>query len=364
MGSDKMRIVVDVAHPANVHLFKNFIKKMQKRGHEILITASQKEVSLQLLNAYGLSYIDLGSYGDSLLTKAINIPKMDYKMYNVVKDFNPDIFLGPGSIRSAHVSKLLGKPCISVTGTEHAEAEQLLYLPFTDCVVTSTAFRKDFGKKHVRFNSYFELAYLHPNYFKPDPRVLEEVGLSKNEQFIIVRFISWKAAHDRGHRGIKDKTNIIKRLEEYGRVFVTSEAELDNSLRNYMITISPEKLHDLLFYSRLCFGEGATIPSEAALLGTPSISISTLEFPGFMYDEAQHGLVYLFSDPKNAEEKAIQKAVELLETRDLKSEALKKRDNMLKNKIDPTAFLVWFVEEYPKSFLIMRSNPEIQNRFL
>jgi predicted glycosyltransferase len=60
-----MRIVVDIGHPAHVHLFKNFVWEMQKRGHEILITASKKEVSLRLLDAYGFDYIPLGSYGSS-----------------------------------------------------------------------------------------------------------------------------------------------------------------------------------------------------------------------------------------------------------------------------------------------------------
>ena len=36
---------------------------------------------------------------------------------------------------------------------------------------------------------------------------------------------------------------------------------------------------------------------------------------------------------------------------------------MLNEKIDGTAFLVWFVENYPESEKIMRSNPDYQNNF-
>ena len=36
---------------------------------------------------------------------------------------------------------------------------------------------------------------------------------------------------------------------------------------------------------------------------------------------------------------------------------------MLAYKIDITAFLVWFVENYPVSAKIMKENPDYQNRF-
>ena len=36
---------------------------------------------------------------------------------------------------------------------------------------------------------------------------------------------------------------------------------------------------------------------------------------------------------------------------------------MLADKIDVTAFLVWFVENYPQSFQIMKENPDYQLRF-
>ena len=41
----------------------------------------------------------------------------------------------------------------------------------------------------------------------------------------------------------------------------------------------------------------------------------------------------------------------------------KKRDRMLADKIDVTAFLVWFVENYPKSAIIMKANPDYQLKF-
>jgi hypothetical protein len=36
---------------------------------------------------------------------------------------------------------------------------------------------------------------------------------------------------------------------------------------------------------------------------------------------------------------------------------------MLSDKIDVTAFMVWFVENYPESAKIMKENPDYQWRF-
>jgi len=58
-----------------------------------------------------------------------------------------------------------------------------------------------------------------------------------------------------------------------------------------------------------------------------------------------------------------QKIEELLSMRNLKQEWQKRRQKMLADKIDVTAFLVWFVENYPESVNIMKKNPDYQYRF-
>jgi len=51
----------------------------------------------------------------------------------------------------------------------------------------------------------------------------------------------------------------------------------------------------------------------------------------------------------------------LKETNKLTSK--QKADGMIKEKIDPTQFLVWFIENYPGSIEIMKNKPNYQNRF-
>ena len=112
-----MKIVVDINHPSHVHFFKNFIWEMEKKGHETIILVSAKDVCLSLLGAYGFPHLDLGPYGTSLLKIGWCAGK-NLKAYQFL-DPCPDIFLGLGSIRAAHVSWLMGKPSIIFDDDEY-----------------------------------------------------------------------------------------------------------------------------------------------------------------------------------------------------------------------------------------------------
>lgn len=353
-----MRIVVDINHPAHVHYFRYFIQEMQKRGHEVLVTASEKDVTFKLLENYHIEFKNVGNYGTSLVKKLINLPLIDIKYYQLMKTFRPDILIGFGSIRAAHASFLLQKPCINFEDTEHSTEQIRLYLHFVEAVCTPSCYSQDLGKKQIRFNGYMELASLHPSRFAPNPAVLTELGLSEGDPFIIVRFVSWNASHDVGQHGIRDKVGLVKALEGYGRVLITSEGELPEEMQPYQIRVSPEKLHDLLYYATLYVGEGATTASEAAVLGTPSIFVSSLAgtMGNFIELEETYGLSYSFTDGSAA----LGKAVEILHDPVSKGNWRIKLERLLKDKIDVTAFMVWFIENYPRSFSEMKEHPEVQ----
>ena len=55
--------------------------------------------------------------------------------------------------------------------------------------------------------------------------------------------------------------------------------------------------------------------------------------------------------------------MELLRIENIKAEWNKRKNKMLEDKIDVTSMLVWFVENWPDSFRIMKENPEYQNMF-
>ena len=55
--------------------------------------------------------------------------------------------------------------------------------------------------------------------------------------------------------------------------------------------------------------------------------------------------------------------MKLLKEEKIREEFQQRRQTMLADKIDVTAFFVWFIENYPESALIMKENPDYQYRF-
>ena len=193
----------------------------------------------------------------------------------------------------------------------------------------------DLGSKHVRIPSYKELFYLHPDYYQPNPDILEILGVKEDETYSIVRFVSWQAHHDIGQKGILDKKELVQTLEAYGRVFITSEAPLDTELEKYRIKIPIDRIHDALYYAQLFFSDSQTMTTEAAILGTPAIRCNTFvgknDMTNFIELEQQYGLIYNFSEISPA----IEKAKELLSSPNVNDEWAEKRRKLLAQKVDP-----------------------------
>ncbi|GAB7016038.1 DUF354 domain-containing protein [Methanogenium cariaci] len=348
-----MKILIDIGHPAHVHFFKGTVKDLSDKGHEILMVTRNKEMTVDLLKKYEFNYITVGEHQTSMTGKALALLQFDYRIYQVAKKFRPDLLVALGSPYLAHVSRVIHKPYISFWDTEDANLIIKLTSPFTDTICTPSCFLRDFGERQVRFEGYKELAYLHPDEFQPDSSVLDELNLTVNDRFIIVRFISWAASHDVGLQGIKDPVEVVTTLEKYGKVFISSEKPPVPELEKYLLHISPEKFHSLLAYATLYIGEGGTITTEAAVLGTPAIHIeanakgeATGNTSGnFREIRDTYGLMYFFPD----QDAALKKAVQILENTDSKQEWQQKRARLLADKINVSAWMTDFISEYPES---------------
>ncbi|AKB24400.1 hypothetical protein MSMTP_0931 [Methanosarcina sp. MTP4] len=359
-----MRILFNICHPAQVHLFKYVIRGLENKGHECKITAIDKDVSLNLLDAYGFDYEVVGSARSGLFSKAVELIEIDKRVYNIAKYFKPDILVGgSGNAYSAHIGKLIGKPSIIFEDSEKGTIEHLLTNPFATVICTTSSFKKELGAKQISFDGYKELAYLHPNRFHPKQAVLDELGFTGEDTFIILRFVAWDADHDIGHQGIQNKIEFVKELEKYGRVLITSEEKLGSELEKYRVSVSPEKLHDLLYYTQMLVGDSQTMTTEAAVLGVPAIRCNSFvgnnDMSNFIELEQKYNLIFNYSDSGEA----LKKAVELINKPERKEEWDKKRERLLKEKIDVTAFMTWFIESYPDSFKEMKENPDFQYNF-
>ena len=185
-----------------------------------------------------------------------------------------------------------------------------------------------------------EMSYLHPKYFTPNPDVLKDLGVSKEDKFTILRFVKWKANHDIGHKGIttENKINAVREFSKFGKVFITSEEKLPIELEKYKIKILPEKIHSVLYYSSMFYGESATMASESAVLGTPAIYIDKNGRGYTDEQESKYGITFNFSESFEDQVDSIRKGIEILKVS--KDYWGPKRDDILNDKIDVTRFMI------------------------
>lgn len=344
-----MRVIVDIGHPAHVHFFKNFIWEMEKKNHTVLITARDKEISLNLLDSYGFRYTKISTMKKGKLNLIYECVPRDLNLLKICLKFKPDLMLGIGGTNVSHVSKLTGIKSIIFTDYP-LWYDKVLTHPWADIILTPTSFSEDLGKKHLKFDGYKELSYLHPDFFHPDEKIYDLMGIGQNERFVILRFASFDAAHDTNVFGLdfKTKVELVNRIKKYARVFITSAGKLPDELFQYKIPIPLEKIHHALYFADLLVSDSQTMTTEAAVLGTPVVRCNSWVGPkdaiNFVELENKYGLIYNFSDA----DLALDKCIELLKIPNIKAEWRPKRERLLNDKINVTDFLVWLAEIFDR----------------
>ena len=354
-----MKIFLDIGHPAHVHYFKHLIRSMQNKGHTFVITARDKEMAQTLLKHEGFDYITRGTGSDSLFGKFWYTLKADRQLWAIAQNEKPDLFLSFASPYCAHVSRLMGKPHITLDDTETARIGQALYRPFSDVILTPESFQRDFGKKQIRFPSFIEMAYLHPDRFTPDPEIKNELGVEENEKYVILRFVAWTANHDLGQKGVslENRRKAVEEFSKYTRVFISSEKQLPEDFEMYRLPIEPHRIHHALAFSSLVFGESGTMSSEAAMLGTPAIFINNLKdrLGTLKVQEEKYGLVFGYDCSEQSLNNSIQKGAHILQNQ---TDYGNLYENLVDESVDMTNYLEWFVLNFPQSRFKQYFKPE------
>ncbi len=359
-----MNILILTGHPAQVHNFRLLRTELISNGHRVFWLATEKDISKYLLNFFNIEYFVLRKPGNSFFSKLHTLILNTNKCFHFIRKNKIDFIVSRVSPYAAVAGFLLRKTHLGLADTESSGIYDTIFTKLLSVFITAKSFRRTLRDDQIRFDGNIELFYLHPNRFHPIGDVSSLLGTIKDEPFIIMRFVSWDAYHDKGLTGFTDENKIkaVKEFSKFAKVFITSEKELPKLLEPYRIKIPPEKMHDVLAHAILFFGESATMASESAVLGTPAIFLNENWF-GSTDEEKEYGLLFSYRENHDKQLNAIQKGVELLKNPNLNISMQQNRREFLINKIDSTAFMVWFIENYPKSFQIMKDDPDYQYNF-
>jgi predicted glycosyltransferase len=333
-----LNILIDLTHPAHIHFFRNVINILQKEGHCVKLTGRNKDILVDLAEDYGIQMEVFGTARKGAISLGTEMLYRWYRILGIIRQFKPSAMMAIAGTYISLPGKLMGVPTHVFTDTEHAVISNLISFPFATCVYVPRCYNKRIRWNHSLYKGYHELAYLHPKYFKPDHGVLDEVGVKPGEIFSIIRFVGWGAAHDIGRAGFTANNKIlaVKELAKAGKVFISSESNLPQELEPHRLNLDVSRIHDLMAYASLIFGESATMVSEGAVLGVPGVFVDPVGRGYTDEQELAYGMVFNFTPERQIE--AITKGTEILSdyNRDYWQT---KRKTLLNEKIDVTRML-------------------------
>lgn len=332
-----MKAMICFTHPAWVHQFHHIIWRMRERGDEVLCFVAEKDGNSTLLERYGIPYVRCAkSTGKNPVEKAFLFLKLSAQFSVAALRFKPDIMIGRAAPMLAVASWVSGKPHLLYEDTEVSKFALRICKRLSTKILTPRTFLTDLGPRQERLDTYKELFYLHPSVFTPDKQKLRDVGFDPDEKYILVRFVAWNASHDIGKHGLDDegKIELVKRLSKYGRVYVSAEGAVPEALKPHLLHTPYELIHHVLAFAQLVYSEGATMASEAVVLGTHALYVNTIVSGSTREQAERFGLLYNFNEGDDRYERATAQAEALLEMPNLVELGHEKQKKLLEEKVD------------------------------
>lgn len=368
-----MRIALFLGHPAHFHMLKHAAVHLKKHGHQVFFVIKKKDILETLCQDAGFKYFKIreGRTGSKFgLIKSVL--GMEYHMWQFICQNKIDILVGSTlSFTAAKINRIH----VLAMGEDDADVvpnyAKLVY-PFASCVLTPNCCDNgEWNAKSAKYPGYHELAYLHPNHFTPDPKIVEAYGINTSKPYFILRFASLNAHHDNGIKGINTEVaqRLIDILSPHGRIYITSERPLEPQFEQYRIKINPLDMHHVMAFASLYIGDSQTMAAEAGVLGVPFVRFN--DFVGrigylrelediYELGYGIHASVLADDSPIRRADGSIQpsgveelyKRVEQLvamPSDERRATFQSRRQKMLSEKIDCAKFLTWFIENYPAS---------------
>jgi predicted glycosyltransferase len=365
----KKRYLFFFVHPAKVHLFKSTINSLLKDGHEVEVVITGRDILEELVQKQGWEYTKIFSKGRKVsflhiyLSAAIFLVLTVVRLLWLTKLKKYDFFITDDVL--TFVGRLKGVPSIFATDDDlSAVPESFILMKSANYIFApSICELGKYNDKKLGYYGYKSLAHLHPNRFKPEE---EKIPSSYREnKYFFIRTVSATSTHDVGKRGISDNTlrKIIEKLEPYGKVILNSERELPEDLQSYQLDFNKNDVSHYVYHASIFISDSTTMCAEAAVLGVPAIEYDDwfADFKQYYELNEEYELLYGFGIEE--EEIMLSKIDEILAMDNRRDVFQKRREHMLNDKIDVSAFLIWFLNNYPESVDDYFSNKDSQLKF-
>ena len=281
-----MRVWIDLANSPHPLLFRPIAAALQERGAEVSFTvrdhAQTRELALQ--NWPDAEVIGRESRAGAI-AKGAGLAGRVGALARWARRRGIDVALSHNSYAQICAARLAGARVVTAMDYEHQPANHLAFRLAGLILVPEALPPEELtrqgakARKLVRYPGFKEEVYLAD--FDPDEQILESLGIdvAAGTQLAVVRAAPAGAAYHRDENPIFER--VVRGLDASGRFTVVVLARhpeqraalTELALERTVIPAAAVDARSLLWEAGLFVGAGGTMSREAALLGTPSLSI-------------------------------------------------------------------------------------------
>lgn len=305
----KARIWIDLDNSPHVPLFKPIVEELEKRGHEVMLTARDCFQVCALADLHGMRCHKIGRhYGKMKLMKGLGLMFRALQLAPVTVRWKPDIALSHGSRSQMILCTLLRIPMVVMTDYEHAKP-----FPGTrpDWMIIPEALPPHMLLDRERISRYHGIKEdVYVPTFKPEQGVLKRLGIDEREVVVTLRPPAteahyfkqesqelFEATMERLGSSSNLRVIILPRNDKQGEYI---REKWPQFLEKGKMIIPSEVVDglNLIWYSDLVISGGGTMNREAAALGVPVYSIFRGELGAIDRYLSDHGRLTLITTPQ------------------------------------------------------------------
>lgn len=276
-----MKVWIDVVHPKGAWIVNSLIPHL--KGTSAVITARRGLQTTEVLDMLGLPYEAIGQYGGSLKEKFVSYARRSLALIDFLeKDGVPDVLYAHGSVEATRLAFGLGIPIVHANDTLINTPVLKLTVPLLDRLVAPRCIRREWWTKFgiatdkiSQYDGVEEAAYVKRHDRQEALKMLKAQMGHVPERFVVMRGIETKASYVQSD-GDRLRLLAEKIARKAQVVYLPRYDEEKRWFKDVEGVHVLEKVVNgplLMGFCDLVVSSGGTMAREAALLGTPVVSL-------------------------------------------------------------------------------------------
>jgi uncharacterized protein len=286
-----VKVWIDLANSPHPLLFAPIARLLEREGADVAITVRDNAQTLELAQERWPELTVIGGETPAgRLTKARALGGRVRGLRSWARRHAPDVALSHNSYAQAVAARTLRIPVVTAMDFEHQPANHIAFraaqtILLPKAIPLAEVSRQGATVEKVRrYDGLKEEIYLAD--FEPDMNVLDDVGVSRNgEVLIVARTPPARAMYHRfGNTLFQDCLRVLGGRDDVVVVVLVrhdEEREMVAAIGAENLVVPPRVVdsRSLIRAADLMIGAGGTMTREAALLGTPTYSVFAGERP-------------------------------------------------------------------------------------